>query len=353
MLVEDDEDFDGRLPGSKGRLLSAQQQVRIGFVGCGGNGQGHLHSLVAHADASVVAVCDVNSAAAEKAAGLTGGKPYQDYREMLDKESLDAVYLSLPPFSHGEMELAVIEHGLPFFVEKPVALDLGVAGKIAEGVRKKNLITCVGYQLRYAGTAELARETLRSGQVGVVSGVYWCGTGRVMAGRWWLQRDRSGGQLVEQATHTVDMMRYLAGEIAEVFCWENLLALDSSTTDCPDVTALAIRFESGAVGALTCTSSINADDWSYANIIDLTSGERRLRWTYGSLTITNGGDTREEKAPSGSIDDAFVRAVKNNDRSLIRCDYDDAVRTLVVTLAAAQSARERRPVSCQVKAPQG
>src|SRR5438046_1390034 len=133
------------------------EAVRVGFIGCGGIAQGHLRALQEHPHARVVAVCDVNPAAAERAVGRFGGEPYGDYRAMLARDDLDAAYLCLPPFAHGDVDLAVIERGLPFLVQKPVALDLATGRKIAAAARRKGLITCVGYQLRSSGSADGAR----------------------------------------------------------------------------------------------------------------------------------------------------------------------------------------------------
>ena len=325
--------------------MSNQQPVRIGFVGCGGNGKGHLQQLVANADAQVVAVCDVSEQQVQEAAALTGGAVYSDYKKMLDEHEVDAVYLSLPPFAHGEIEFDIIERGLPFFVEKPVALQIGLANEIAAAVRAKNLMTCVGYQLRYGGSVDAARAVLQGATIGLASGFYWSGTGRALAGRWWVWEKQSGGQLVEQATHTVDMMRYLVGEIEEVFSYQDQRILGKDVTDCPDVTTFLARFANGAVATFSCTSALHASDF-YANFIDLTFNDSRLRWTYDSTTITNGPDVREEtgQASFNSVDDAFIQALKSGDRSVIRSDYDDALRTLAVTLAANESARRGQPV---------
>jgi predicted dehydrogenase len=264
---------------------------------------------------------------------------------MLDEQKVDAVYLSLPPFAHGEIEFDIIERGLPFFVEKPVALQLSLANEIAAAVREKNLMTCVGYQLRYAGSVDAARAVLQGATIGLVSGFYWCGSGRAMVGRWWEWKEQSGGQLVEQATHTIDMMRYLGGEIEEVFSYQDQRILGKDITDCPDVTTILLRFANGAAGAFTCTSALHASDF-YANFVDLTFNDSRLRWTYESTTITTGPEVREAagKAIFNSVDDAFVQALKTGDRSVIRSDYDEALRTLAVTLAANKSAQSGQPV---------
>lgn len=321
------------------------ENLRIGFIGCGGIAQGHLQSLANNPNARVVAACDVNEAAAQKAAALSDAKVYTDYKQLLAQEQLDAVYLCTPPFVHGDVEFAIIERDLPFFVQKPVALTLELANRIAAAVSEKNLMTCVGYQLRYFGAANIAREVLSGKQIGLVAGTYWCGSGRSTAiPPWWLWREKSGGQLVEQATHVVDTMRYLAGEIDEVFCWESRTLLDRSKTDCADVTSVSFRFRNGAVGALTCTMALEASDWARANMIDIIYSDRRLRWAIDGVTLTHGAHEEAKSAENLSIDDAFVEAVRTGNRSLIHSDYEEGLRTLAITLAAEESFKRGQPV---------
>jgi myo-inositol 2-dehydrogenase / D-chiro-inositol 1-dehydrogenase len=318
-----------------------EQQVRVGFIGCGGIAQGHLRALHENPHARVAAVCDVNPQAVERAAERFGAEPYTDYRAMLQREDLNAAYLCLPPFAHGAVDLAVIERGLPFLVQKPVALDLNTAREIAAAARQRGVLTCVGYQLRYSGSTDAAREALAGHTIGLANGYYWCGSGR-SRGHWLVQRAKSGGQLVEQATHTVDMLRYLIGEVRTVFALQDRRVL--AEIDCPDVNALALRFENGAVGTFSATWTLDGSDWALSNVCEITFDDSRLSWSPGGLTVTRGSDTREEKRPDASIDAAFVEAVRTGNPSPIRSDYEDAVRTLAVTLAADESARTGQPV---------
>jgi predicted dehydrogenase len=306
-----------------------------------------MRRLGALAGAQIVAVCDVVADLADGAAQLTGARPYTDYRALLERPDLDAVYLSIPVFAHGEPELAVIERGLPMLVEKPVALDLDTARGVLAAVRRAGVLTCVGYQLRYCGSADAARERLAApdtGPIGTAAGTYWCGTGRAPADHWRNSMRRSGGQLVEQATHTVDMMRFLVGEIGEVFAYYGRRVIPEGHGDCPDVHAVALRFASGATGTLNATWAIDPTDWGHANLVDVAAGEQRLHWRITGLSVVKGAEREEIARPDQSIDEVFVDAVRTGDASAIRSDYADAVRSLAVSLAANQSAAAGAPV---------
>jgi predicted dehydrogenase len=317
------------------------EQVNIGFVGCGGNARGHMASLLKLPDAKLVAVCDVVEELARRAADETGAEAYTDHRKMLERTDLHAIYLSLPVFAHGQPEFDTIERGLPFLAEKPVAIDMDTAREIEARVNKAGLITQVGYQLRYGGTVDLAKEILAGQRVGLVTGQYWCNSGEGDPTRWLRQMAKSGGQLVEQATHTVDMMRYLGGEVTEVFCSSTNQVLKG--IDCPDFNAVSFKFASGAVGSLT-TSWAYAQDWSHANVVEILFENAGLRWTHGKLSVARDGKVEELEQPGPTIDEVFVNAVKTGDGSAIRSPYSDGVKTLALTLAMNESARTGQPV---------
>ena len=317
-------------------------EVRIGFIGCGGNARAHMKRLAEVPGAKVVAVCDVVEALAQSAAEGTDATAYTDHKALLGRDDLDAVYVSIPVFAHGAPELDVIERGLPMLVEKPVAIDMPLAREIEAGVREKGLITAVGYQLRYGATVDRAREILAGQRIGMVTGKYWCNSGAGDPNSWLRQMARSGGQLVEQATHTIDMMRFLAGEVAEVYCASTNQVLKA--IDCPDFNAVTFRFENGAVGSLT-TSWAFAQGWGHANVVDILFEERMLNWSYPKLTVYQDGKPEEFAQPGPTVDEVFVNAVRSGDGSAIRCPYSDAVVSLAVSLAMNRSAKENRPVT--------
>ena len=309
-------------------------QVKIGFIGCGGNARGHMGTLSKMEDVKLVALCDLKAELSKNATDQFGGKPYTDHKEMLKNEDLDGVYISIPVFAHGQPEMDAIERGLPFLVEKPVAINMETAEKVLDAVEKNKIITCVGYQLRYAGSVDQTKEILKGKTVNMVMGKYWCNSGMGGPEFWLRQMSKSGGQLVEQATHTIDMMRYLGGEIKEVFAFqENRMLKD---IDCPDVNAVSMKFESGALGSLT-TAWAYTGDWSNANVIDILFDNSLASWTYGNVGVTPPMEKMPEKGQDRGIDEVFVDAVKSGDGSKIRSPYKDAIKTLAATLAMNKS----------------
>ena len=317
------------------------QEVKIGFIGCGGNANGHMNRLAEMEGACVVAVCDIQADRAQSAAEKHNAAAYTVHQALLERDDLDAVYLSLPVFVHGQPELDVIARGLPFFVEKPVAINMDIAHEIEAAVAKTGLITCVGYQLRYLGSTRITQQILQGRTINMVVGKYWCSTGHGDPSAWLRQMNKSGGQLVEQATHTIDMMRYMGGEVETVYAMQANRFLKE--TDCPDANSVALQFASGAVGSLTATWAY-AGDWTNANILDLLYEGELLNWNPSRVSVQEDGEWTHKIEPSPTIDEVFVEAVRSGDASPILSPYSDAVKTLAISLAANQSAQENRPI---------
>ena len=339
--------------------------VRIGFIGTGGVAAGHLTSLLTMPEVEVVAVCDlvreqiertreaVNRRVSEATTGDPAGSEGRhldavsntDYASMLRDEALDAVYLCLPPFAHGDPEAAVIEAGLPMLVEKPVALELPVAARILQGIRRKRLLAASGYQMRYTAHLQQARELLAGRTIGMVTVMRFGSTPQT---GWYRFQDKSGGQIIEMATHQVDMLRYLVGEVRTVYMAAATRINHRAQPDYAifDVNCMTLTFENGAVGNLATNfisghgSPVEARGLHvFCDGMTLSLGEK-LR----AIFADRSEEFPLDAAPMAAEDRAFVQAVAEGRPDLIRSDYESGVRTLAVTIAGDRSARNGRPV---------
>ena len=330
--------------------------VRIGFIGTGSIAVSHLANVLALPDAEVVALCDLAEdridAARAAVARTTGGgaRPldaagYTDYRAMLRDERLDAVYLCLPPFAHGDPEEAVIAAGVPLLVEKPVALDLAPAARTLARIRERGLLVATGYQLRYAPTTERARALLAGRQIGQAVVTRF---GRTPGTPWYHRQDRSGGQLIEMATHQIDLLRALVGEVRTVYAAAATRVghLTRPDYDIFDANAMALTFENGAIGAFANNFLAQPGLPPGAGRLQIFADGLNLA-IGGGLRVVTGDDAVEEPDAGDAMarqDAAFVRAVADGRPDLVRSDYASAVRTLAVTVAAERSARSGRPI---------
>lgn len=312
-------------------------RVRVGFIGVGGMGQHHLRTVHQIAGAQVVAITDVNATLAQDMGGQFGVPYYTDYHQMLDREKLDALYIAIPPFAHTDAELIAADKGIHLFVEKPVALTMDKAREVSAAIKKAGVMSASGYVLRYFKAPTLMRAYLKGKTIGMLVVTRW---GGVPPSTWWGVMARSGGQLVEQTTHQVDLIRYMTGkEITRVYADYDLRILKGAPNwTIPDVYSVAMRLDDGTPVSLTtcCTMTKGGGDSSMSFLLE---GEL-VRAEVGKITTTPeaNADLDGSYGQEIDIDQAFIDAIRTNDRSLIRCDYDEAMKTLAATLAANRSA---------------
>ena len=311
-------------------------KIRIGFIGTGRIANRHMEKLSKIKDATLVSVCDVEKKEAEKMTKIWGGKFYTDYREMLDKESLDAVYICLPPFAHTDQEILAAEKGINLFVEKPLALDLKKACQISKIIEESGVISSVGYLYRYSDIVNRAKEEVSQGKIALILGHYLC---PMPSTRWWRNKNESGGQIVEQTTHIFDLARYLVGEVDTIYGQRSRgLMEDVENYSLDDTSCINLQFQSGAVGSISSACILKKGrDWG----INLIGKGFRIDLLLSShLLIISNGKRREIKMqtdPYQAEDEAFIAAVKKGRPEIIRSPYSDALKTLKLTLAADSS----------------
>ena len=321
------------------------QPVKVGFVGTGGIANSHLRNLVEMENVRIAALCDIDESRVNAAVERYGGQAYTDYREMFDEADLDAIYFCLPPFAHSDAEIIAVERGFHLLVQKPVVLELETGVRIAEAIEKSGVISCVGYQGRYNNVAAAARDFLKDKTVGMVACHRW---GGIAGGpsHWWRVMEKSGGMLHEQATHQLDMIRYIAGEIVEVYKIDAMkINIDQENNTIPDAEVVTLQFESGAVGYISTSSAlINGGGGSRTDFI--VEGHYTVQLGWGDVRIVpeDAATIAVPDRESLSIDEAFIQAIQTGDQSLIRSSYADGLRSAAVSIAANQSSREGRPV---------
>jgi len=148
------------------------ETVRLGFVGTGGIANHHLGRLAEMEGVQIVALCDVVEDRVRESTAKWGGKPYTDYRTMIETEPLDGLYVCIPPFAHADAEILAAQKGVHLFVEKPVVLDLELGKRIRDVVEKAGIITSVGYGMRYSAAADAARSFLTGKKVDTALGSF-------------------------------------------------------------------------------------------------------------------------------------------------------------------------------------
>lgn len=329
------------------------ETVKVALIGSGGMAKAHIPGLSAMDDVEIVGFCDVVKERAEAMVAEHGGAAFDDPGVMLDTTKADCAYVLLPPFVHGAAEDACLKRDVPFFVEKPLNNNWEQACGIAAQVEAKGLLTQVGYMNRYREGLNAAKAILADDPAIFVSGGWIGGTPKPNPDRpismWWVQKAKSGGQFVEQVTHTVDLVRYLCGDATEVMAYAaNGFNQDIPGYDIDDAMTVAIKLERGGVCNLVscCASNAKGGVW-----LDIYAGQSAFSFTGWdhSGKIQKAGEKAAEVKGEPDIfvveDKAFIAAVKTGDQSLSRCSYPDGLKTLEISIAANLSAAKGEPVS--------
>jgi myo-inositol 2-dehydrogenase / D-chiro-inositol 1-dehydrogenase len=346
---------------------TTDRKIRVGLIGCGGISNSHLDGLAKFDDVELAAFCDIVVERAQKHADKYGGAVYDDAAKMFAGTQLDAAYILIPTYAHGAPERASIAAGVPFLVEKPLGIDPVDLRKLVKEVEASGLITAAGMMNRYRDSINQVKELLVSDPAILIDGA-WIGgpplrkEGDYFAsapiGLWWPIKEKSGGQFVEQVIHTVDLARYLVGEVVEVHSYaangfnQKLPNLIQHYTN-DDASVVVLKFASGAVGNImaSCSTAGGGGDGVFLNIWAAHHSVRYTGWAHNAKIYQSGEKEPTEisgEVPIFNIEDrAFIDAVKTGDRSKIRCTHADGARTTLVTLAANESLEKGGPVTVQ------
>ena len=325
-------------------------KLKIGFIGCGGIARAHIRRLLKMDDVKPVAFTDINLSRAKNFAENFKGNPYTDYNKMIKNEDLDIVFICLPPFAHKDEVMVVAENNINIYIEKPIALNMDLARKMEKAVEKHGVKSQVGYQQRFSAGAERAKKLIENGEVGdigLATGKYWC---RFLRKDWWIDVNKSGGQIVEQSTHLYDLLRWLIGDVEKVYCeLDKIFYKNIPNMSIEDVSSTILRFKSKAIGTITATigaaPNIGWFKWKIVGSkVMLESDEPGTLKIYWNTTTPLRIEEHREigRDPMYLNQRDLIQAVKEDGET--RTPIKEGVKTLQLTLAAVESAREGKPI---------
>jgi len=157
--------------GRRSRVLGANNRLRVGVIGCGSMGNNHLQALTKlkeSDDVEVVAVCDVYRKRLDAAATLTQGRPFADYRALLDQKEIDYVLIATPEHWHAQMTLDAADSGKHIYCEKPMTYSIEEAKKVVRKIQQKGVKMQVGVQGMSDDSYETAQRYIKQGALGKV-----------------------------------------------------------------------------------------------------------------------------------------------------------------------------------------
>ena len=349
---------------------------KLALIGCGGIGSYHLGHFLGFTDIiELVGFCDLIPERAESFAKKAGcGKVFTNYLDMYDEVKPDIVFICIPPYCHGEIEFETIRRGIPFFVEKPLALDLDLARRIRDAAEAKNLVTASGFQCRYSNLVAPNMEFCQNNEIVFIDCTR---IGGVPGTEWWKDKKLSGGQIVEQTIHQFDIIRYVFGEPEEVTTYGTRgYVKDIPGYDTDDCSVTIVKFKNGTIGTISTGDYAKSGDSFDSKIIFSTPDKRAELKILGSFEVF--GEKPAAPAPEkegfvikgdGALSDAagesilyeeegdagilcdrtFIEAAISGDGSKVRSPYRDAFKSLAFTMACNESMATGKPVKVELE----
>jgi predicted dehydrogenase len=308
------------------------------MIGAGWIAGRHVESVAAVDDVAITAVADLDLERARSVAGEAGAIAYDDWQAMLYSETLDAVVVCTPPMAHRDPCLAAVERGLGVYLEKPVARSREDANAIRDAVKRSNAVVAVGYQYRALDFLPSLVAAVEDDPLGLLAS-YSVGA---TAGRpWFVHQAEGGGQVLERASHHIDLQRAIAGEVDWVQAAGARVDLAGgerpAESDIDDVITLTLGFRSGALG--TVLVAWTQKDLPSTYTLDLVSARAAVHVEldpgFAATGVRDGADVslRSQSPPIRRGLELFLEAVRAGDPSLVACDVDAAAGTLDVALA--------------------
>ena len=269
------------------------KKLRIGFIGSGGIAQAQMKCLKGYADAELVAASDVNEAALARTREQQGvQKLYTDWREMLKKESLDAVSVCTPNGAHAENSIAALKAGCHVLVEKPLAMNAVEGQDMVNAAAKARRKLVVAFQWRFHPKAQFFRKMVADGAVGKVLYMRCQAIRRRGIPNWGVfgRKDlQGGGPMIDIGVHIMEMAHYVMGSPTPVAACGNIFRYigdkpcdvacswpnwDYKTYTVEDLAVGQIRFDNGAVMQVETSFAAHAKEaWNFSFMGEKGGGE--------------------------------------------------------------------------------
>jgi predicted dehydrogenase len=318
-------------------------------VGAGSIGQRHLRNLAALGVARL-AVVDTDTERREAACAEVGGEPVEDLAAALAVGPA-AVLVCTPPDRHVAIARDALAAGSYVFIEKPIAStrDAALAALVTEARRTGRVL--VGYNLRFHAGLRRVRELVLADAIGRLLtaraefGQYlpdWR-PGRDYRGGYIVRRD--GGGILLDASHEVDYVRWICGEVRAVYAaMGRLSALEMESED---TAVLVLRHDGGTLSEI----HLDCVQRGYSRGCKLVGSEGTIEWSFrGGIRHTRDGATWTEEPIAPDVNEMYVDEMRHflacvQGRATPLVDGDTAAAVLAVLEAAKRSASERREVA--------
>ena len=223
------------------------------MIGCGGIARAHVQGYRENG-ARITALMDIDQAAARALAqDIAGATCFDDHASLLDSGLVDIVSICTPPAVHQEPAVLALQRNIHVLLEKPLAHSVESARQIVEAAERSPALLMTAFRHRFLPAIQRMREIIHQGEIGPIVFFHnvFCGPAFYMKDRWFSKKAiAGGGTLIDTSVHSVDLFRYLIGEVVE---GKAVLHRHLEGIDVEDASILILKAGNGALGALTAS----------------------------------------------------------------------------------------------------
>lgn len=316
-----------------------KDKLKFGLIGTGGIAQTYAQAFQTTEYCQLIAVADVRKESADAFAEPFGARSFDGYKALDEKAKVDAVIIATPPNTHPEIATFFMERGVHVLCEKPLCLSSAEAQEMISCAESSNVKFTMASKFRYVEDVIKAKSLVASGILGEVIQFENAFTAKVdMSRRWNSQKDVSGGGvLIDNGTHSVDIIRYFLGSVEEVLAVEagntQNLAVDENVK-------LLAKTKGGVTASVDLTWGINKELPNFISIYG-THGTLHVGWRESKYKLNSNPDWTvigkgydKVQAFRSKIEN-FTKAVHGEEELLIK--PEDALASVEVIEAAYRS----------------
>jgi len=332
-------------------------KLKVGVVGVGRLGKMYARYFCGRIEnATLAAIADVSNATLQTTGSeLEVSKQFAHAEDLIAEKGVDAVVIVSPTSTHKQIAVQAAEMGKPTFCEKPLSISLPDALDMQRAIEQSGTFFQMGFQRRFDKGYVAAKQKIADGVIGDLVLFKSSSRDPFRPSLEYLNPETSGGQIIDQGIHDLDLARWFMGEVESVYSIGATLAYpEIKTINDIDNAVVSLRFNSGALGAIDISRN-GVYGYDIRTEILGTSGTLKIGYLRETplFVMTQDGinhDTvpyfpeRFEQAYVSQLQD-FVNSVLQDKNPSVTCA--DGVAALNLSVAATQSYKEGRPVNIE------
>jgi predicted dehydrogenase len=313
--------------------------TKFGLIGAGAIANAYAQAFQKTPEANIVVVADNDPIAAKSLADELGCPSFDSHLDLLRETECDAILVATPPSTHRSICIDALEQGVAVLCEKPLSIGSSAARQMLEVADKNGVLLTMASKFRYVDDVIRAKRIVDSGILGEIVLFENSFTAHVdMSKRWNSNPEVSGGGvLIDNGTHSVDLIRYFLGPIKEVHAIEGKRI---QGLEVEDTAQIFVRSTGGVMGKVDLSWSLNKELESYIDIYG-SEGNIRVGWkeskyrqTGNSDWVVFGDGYKKIEAFRNQIEN-FSRAILGKEPLVIQST--DAIASVEVVEAAYDS----------------